>query len=164
MRWEIEPFDGVAIVRMLSSRGNKQNPEFFAELIEAFDRLDRDHPHAPIVLTGFSLTGTGTITVVLTAASTVTLDNSEGAVANLVFTVGDGTDDETMVFSGSAQDIHSMKSPNSASRMRIQRRVFRILARHGTFDAPSSAGAASLGALAAEYASAVGTVGSIAVT
>lgn len=52
MRWEIEPFDGVAIVRMRSSRGNKQNPEFFAELIEAFDRLDRDHPRSPIVLTG----------------------------------------------------------------------------------------------------------------
>src|SRR6185436_9862494 len=52
MRWEIERFDGVAIVRMVSSRGNKQNPEFFADLQEAFDRLDRDHPRAAIVLTG----------------------------------------------------------------------------------------------------------------
>lgn len=52
MRWEIEPFDGAAIVRMRSNRANKQNPEFFADLIEAFDRLDRDHPRSPIVLTG----------------------------------------------------------------------------------------------------------------
>src|SRR5712691_8726963 len=52
MRWEIESFEGVAIVRMLSSRVNKQNPGFFADLNEAFDRLDRDHPRSPIVLSG----------------------------------------------------------------------------------------------------------------
>jgi len=52
MRWEIEPFQGAALVRMTSSPVNKQNPRFFADLTEAFDRLDRDHPRSPIVLTG----------------------------------------------------------------------------------------------------------------
>jgi enoyl-CoA hydratase len=52
MRWGIELFQGVAIVRMSSSEVNKQNPEFFADLNEAFDRLDRDYSRSPIVLTG----------------------------------------------------------------------------------------------------------------
>lgn len=52
MTWEIEPVDDVVVVRMNTSRVNKQNPEFFADLIEAFDRLDRDYPENPIVLTG----------------------------------------------------------------------------------------------------------------
>jgi enoyl-CoA hydratase len=52
MGWEIEQFEGVAVVRMTSNRVNKQNPHFFADLMGAFDRLDRDFPRSPIVLTG----------------------------------------------------------------------------------------------------------------
>jgi len=50
--WEIELTQDVAVVRMTSNRVNKQNPEFFADLTDTFDRLDQDYPRSPIVLTG----------------------------------------------------------------------------------------------------------------
>jgi enoyl-CoA hydratase len=50
--WEIESIQDVAVVRMTSNRVNKQNPDFFVDLMDAFDRLDKEHPNSPIVLTG----------------------------------------------------------------------------------------------------------------
>ncbi len=42
MKWEIELLEGVAIVRMRSNKVNKQNPDFFVDLREAFRRLERE--------------------------------------------------------------------------------------------------------------------------
>ncbi|MGI9475630.1 MAG: choice-of-anchor C family protein [Hyphomicrobiaceae bacterium] len=56
-----------------------------------------------VVVTGFDLATTSDtpLTVTITAASTVTLASTEG----LTFTEGDGSDDETVVFTGSPDDI-----------------------------------------------------------
>jgi enoyl-CoA hydratase len=49
--WTIETRGSAAVVVMRSNPVNKMNPQFFDDLHEAFDRLDRDHPGMPIVLT-----------------------------------------------------------------------------------------------------------------
>ena len=43
MSWKIERRDRVAVVTMNTNKVNAQNHEFFADLHEAFDTLERDH-------------------------------------------------------------------------------------------------------------------------
>jgi enoyl-CoA hydratase len=50
--WTIERRDRVAVVTMTTNAVNAQNRAFFADLHEAFDRLEREHPESPVVLTG----------------------------------------------------------------------------------------------------------------
>lgn len=52
MSWTIERHGRVAVVTMTTNPVNAQNQAFFADLHDAFDRLERDHPDAPVVLTG----------------------------------------------------------------------------------------------------------------
>lgn len=52
MSWTIELRDRVAIVTMNTNTVNAQNQEFFADLHEAFDTLESEHPRSPVVLTG----------------------------------------------------------------------------------------------------------------
>jgi enoyl-CoA hydratase len=52
MAWMIERHDRVAVVTMNTNEVNAQNRAFFADLHDAFDRLERDHPDSPVVLTG----------------------------------------------------------------------------------------------------------------
>ncbi|HEY1919456.1 MAG TPA: enoyl-CoA hydratase/isomerase family protein [Streptosporangiaceae bacterium] len=52
MSWTIERRDRVAIVTMNTNRVNAQDLSFFADLHEAFDRLESEHPDSPVVLTG----------------------------------------------------------------------------------------------------------------
>jgi enoyl-CoA hydratase len=52
MSWTIERDGRVAVVTMTTNKVNAQNQAFFADLHEAFDRLESDHPDAPVVLTG----------------------------------------------------------------------------------------------------------------
>ncbi len=52
MSWTIERCGRVAVVTMTTNPVNAQNQAFFADLHDAFDRLERDHPDAPVVLTG----------------------------------------------------------------------------------------------------------------
>ena len=52
MSWTIERRGRVAVVTMTTNPVNAQNRAFFADLHEAFDRLERDHPKSPVVLTG----------------------------------------------------------------------------------------------------------------
>ena len=52
MSWTIERHNTVAVVTMTTNPVNAQNRAFFADLHDAFDRLERDHPEAPVVLTG----------------------------------------------------------------------------------------------------------------
>ena len=52
MSWTIERRGRVAVVTMNTNPVNAQNRAFFADLHEAFDRLEREHAHAPVVLTG----------------------------------------------------------------------------------------------------------------
>ena len=52
MSWTIERRGRVAVVTMNTNPVNAQNRAFFADLHEAFDRLERDHPDSPVVLTG----------------------------------------------------------------------------------------------------------------
>jgi enoyl-CoA hydratase/carnithine racemase len=52
MGWAIEPRDGAIVITMNSNPVNKMNPEFFDDLHAAFDRVDREQPRCPIVLTG----------------------------------------------------------------------------------------------------------------
>lgn len=52
MAWDIEIIDDCAVVRMNTNKVNVQNDRFFADLHEAFDRLERDHGEHPVVLTG----------------------------------------------------------------------------------------------------------------
>ena len=52
MSWNIERRDRVAVVTMNTNPVNAQNREFFADLHEAFDTLEREHPRSPVVLTG----------------------------------------------------------------------------------------------------------------
>ena len=52
MSWTIERRGRVAVVTMTTNPVNAQNRAFFADLHEAFDRLERDHVDSPVVLTG----------------------------------------------------------------------------------------------------------------
>ena len=52
MSWQIDLVDGVAVVTMNTNKANAQNEQFFADLHEALDRLDREPPSTGIVLTG----------------------------------------------------------------------------------------------------------------
>ncbi|WP_329223253.1 enoyl-CoA hydratase/isomerase family protein [Streptomyces sp. NBC_01485] len=52
MSWTIERRGRVAVVTMTTNPVNAQNRAFFADLHEAFDRLERDHAECPVVLTG----------------------------------------------------------------------------------------------------------------
>ncbi len=52
MSWTIERRGRVAVVTMTTNLVNAQNRAFFADLHDAFDRLERDHPDSPVVLTG----------------------------------------------------------------------------------------------------------------
>ena len=52
MSWTIERRGRVAVVTMTTNPVNAQNRAFFADLHDAFDRLERDHPDCPVVLTG----------------------------------------------------------------------------------------------------------------
>lgn len=52
MSWTIDRRGRVAVVTMTTNPVNAQNRAFFADLHEAFDRLERDHPDSPVVLTG----------------------------------------------------------------------------------------------------------------
>ena len=52
MSWTIERRGHVAVVTMTTNPVNAQNRAFFADLHEAFDRLEHDHPESPVVLTG----------------------------------------------------------------------------------------------------------------
>jgi enoyl-CoA hydratase len=52
MSWTIERRGPVAVVTMTTNAVNAQNRAFFADLHEAFDRLERDHRESPVVLTG----------------------------------------------------------------------------------------------------------------
>ena len=52
MTWTIERRGRVAVVTMTTNPINAQNRAFFADLHEAFDRLERDHVDSPVVLTG----------------------------------------------------------------------------------------------------------------
>ncbi len=52
MSWTIERRGRVAVVTMTTNPVNAQNRAFFADLHDAFDRLERDHPDSPVALTG----------------------------------------------------------------------------------------------------------------
>jgi enoyl-CoA hydratase len=52
MSWTIERRGRVAVVTMTTNKVNAQNRAFFADLHEAFDRLEHDHAESPVVLTG----------------------------------------------------------------------------------------------------------------
>lgn len=52
MSWVIERRGGVAVVSMNTNSLNARNRAFFADLHDAFDRLERDHPDSPVVLRG----------------------------------------------------------------------------------------------------------------
>lgn len=52
MAWNIEEINGCAVVRMNTNKVNVQNDNFFADLHEAFDRLEREFGQLPVVLTG----------------------------------------------------------------------------------------------------------------
>ncbi len=52
MSWTIERRGRVAVVTMTTNKVNAQTRAFFADLHEAFDRLESDHANSPVVLTG----------------------------------------------------------------------------------------------------------------
>lgn len=52
MAWDIELRENCAIVRMNTNKMNVQNDGFFADLHDAFDRLEREFEPYPVVLTG----------------------------------------------------------------------------------------------------------------
>ena len=52
MSWTIERRGRVAVVTMNTNPVNAQNRAYFADLHDAFDRLERDHSQSPVVLTG----------------------------------------------------------------------------------------------------------------
>ncbi|HTF54210.1 MAG TPA: enoyl-CoA hydratase-related protein [Pseudonocardia sp.] len=52
MSWTIEQRGRVAVVTMTTNPVDAQNRAFFADLHEAFDRLERDYADCPVVLTG----------------------------------------------------------------------------------------------------------------
>lgn len=51
MNWGIEARSGAVVVTMRSNSVNKMNPAFFDDLHEALDRVEREHPRTPLVLT-----------------------------------------------------------------------------------------------------------------
>ena len=51
MNWNIEPRGDAVVVTMRSNHVNKMNLQFFDDLHEALDRVERDHPRKPMVLT-----------------------------------------------------------------------------------------------------------------
>jgi enoyl-CoA hydratase len=52
MSWAIERRGRVAVVTMNTNKVNAQNRAFFADLHDAFDRLETEHHDSPVVLTG----------------------------------------------------------------------------------------------------------------
>jgi enoyl-CoA hydratase/carnithine racemase len=50
--WTIERHGRTAVVTMNTNPVNAQNRAFFADLHDAFDRLENDHPDSSVVLTG----------------------------------------------------------------------------------------------------------------
>lgn len=50
--WTIERHGRTAVVTMTTNPVSAQNREFFADLHDAFDRLESEHADAPVVLTG----------------------------------------------------------------------------------------------------------------
>lgn len=52
MAWDIEVMEGCAVVRMNTNKVNVQNEQFFADLHDAFDRLELEFKELPVVLTG----------------------------------------------------------------------------------------------------------------
>jgi enoyl-CoA hydratase len=52
MAWKIDVTDGCAVVQMNSNKVNVQNDQFFTDLHAAFDRLEKEFPELPVVLTG----------------------------------------------------------------------------------------------------------------
>jgi enoyl-CoA hydratase len=52
LAWDIEVMDYCAVVVMNTNKVNVQNDRFFADLHNAFDRLERDFNPYPVVLTG----------------------------------------------------------------------------------------------------------------
>lgn len=51
MKWRITVHDEVVILEMRSNSVNKMNPEYFRDLNEAIDTIEREHPSLPLVLT-----------------------------------------------------------------------------------------------------------------
>lgn len=52
MEWRLEDRENVVVMEMRSNPVNKQNDAFLSDLTEAFDRLDRHHPHKAVLLIG----------------------------------------------------------------------------------------------------------------
>jgi enoyl-CoA hydratase len=52
MSCDIERRGRTAVVTMTTNKVNAQNRAFFADLHDAFDRLESEHPDSPVVLTG----------------------------------------------------------------------------------------------------------------
>lgn len=52
MSWMIDRHGRVAVVTMTTNPVNAQNRQFFADLHDAFDRLESEHADSPVVLTG----------------------------------------------------------------------------------------------------------------
>jgi len=52
MAWDVEVEEGCAVVRMNTNKVNVQNDQFFADLHDAFDRLEKEFSELPVVLTG----------------------------------------------------------------------------------------------------------------
>jgi enoyl-CoA hydratase len=52
MAWEIEVVQSCAVVSMKTNKVNVQNDAFFHDLHTTFDRLEKDFPELPVVLTG----------------------------------------------------------------------------------------------------------------
>jgi enoyl-CoA hydratase len=52
MAWDIEVVNGCAVVRMNTNKVNVQNVQFFSDLHDAFDRLEREFNDMPVVVTG----------------------------------------------------------------------------------------------------------------
>jgi enoyl-CoA hydratase len=51
MEWKFTDHPSAVVVELCSNPVNKQNPEYFQDLHNAFDRLDREFPGKPVVLT-----------------------------------------------------------------------------------------------------------------
>ncbi len=90
---------------LLTINVNAENDAPTLTLPSAVPTVDEDSADNPI--SGISVSdGDGDVlTITLTAASTLSIDPS--LAATLAFTIGDGTADETMTFSGSVADINA---------------------------------------------------------
>lgn len=51
MSWTVEPAAGAVVVTMNTNPVNRMNPQFFDDLHQAFDTVEKDHPRQPVVLT-----------------------------------------------------------------------------------------------------------------